>query len=51
MWGKAPFKAPNNYGPVEDWAFSMYIMDIEKEKEDEERNCDYDEISDEENDQ
>ena len=32
-WNKAPLKAPNNYGPTEDWAFSMYAIDIEERRD------------------
>ena len=30
---RAPLKAPNDYGLVEDWAFSMYAMDIEERRD------------------
>lgn len=29
---KAPLKAPNSHGPIEDWAFSMYAMDFEERR-------------------
>ena len=32
-WNKAPLKAPNDYGPVEDWAFTMYAVDIEERRD------------------
>ena len=30
---KAPLRAPNDYGLVEDWAFSMYVIDIEERRD------------------
>ncbi len=29
---KYPLKAPNDYGPVEDLAFTMYAVDIEESR-------------------
>ena len=30
---KAPLKAPGHRCPIEDWAFSMYAMDIEERRD------------------
>ena len=30
---KAPLKAPGHHCPIEDWAFSMYAMDIEERRD------------------
>lgn len=33
VWGKAPLKSPCHRCPVEDWAFSMYAIEIEEREE------------------
>ena len=30
---RPPLKAPSDYGMIEDWAFSMYAMDIEERRD------------------
>lgn len=38
---RAPLKAPNDYGLVEDWAFSMYAINIEERRDRMQKAIDY----------